>query len=83
MVKFPEVFFSGKADHLLRSSKINTDVLPWSEFSILISNGFVAEITYELIDSFRHLEQGSSFTAYIDTFEELIRQINYERPNTD
>jgi hypothetical protein len=80
MVKFPEVFFTGKADHLLRSFKINTDVLPWSEFSILISNGFVAETTYELIDSFRHLEQGSSFTAYIDTFEELMDKLTMKDP---
>jgi hypothetical protein len=46
-VKFAEVFFMGKADHRLRSSKLNTDNPSWSEFVVLISNRFAAETTYE------------------------------------
>jgi hypothetical protein len=37
----------GKADHWLRSSKLNTDNPSWSEFVVLISNRFAAETTYE------------------------------------
>jgi hypothetical protein len=74
-VKFAEVFFTGKADHWLRSSKINTNNLSWSEFAVLLSNRFAAKTTYELFDSFRHLEHGSSVTTYIDNFEELMGKL--------
>jgi hypothetical protein len=55
-VKFSEVFFSGKADHWLRSTSINTNSLSWSEFLALIISRFAAETSLELIDAFQHME---------------------------
>jgi hypothetical protein len=37
-VKFVEIFLTGKADHWLRSTSVNTDTLIWSEFAIMINN---------------------------------------------
>jgi hypothetical protein len=79
-VQFAKVFFTGKADHCLRSSKINTDHLSCSEFAILISNRFAAEPTFELFDTFRHLEQTGAVTSYIDSFEELMGELAMKDP---
>jgi hypothetical protein len=76
------MFFTGKADHCLRSSKINTDHLSCSEFAILISNRFAAEPTFELFDTFRHLEQTGAVTTYIDSFEELMGELAMKDPAT-
>jgi hypothetical protein len=74
------VFLTGKDDHWLKSPRINTDILSWSEYAIMLSNRFAAETTYELIDTFRHLDQGSSVTAYIDSFEELMGKLTMKDP---
>jgi hypothetical protein len=79
-VKFAEVFFIGKADHWLRSSGINTNSISWAEFAVLISNRFTAETSFELIDSFRHIEQTSSVLIYIDSFEELMGKLKMQNP---
>jgi hypothetical protein len=79
-VKFAEVFFIGRADHWLRSSKISTEHLSWSEFAILISNRFAVEIAFELFNTFRHLEQTGAVATYIDNFEELMGKLSMKDP---
>jgi hypothetical protein len=79
-VKFVEVFLTGKDDHWLRSSSINTNTLSRSEISALITNRFVAETSLELIDTFRHMEQSGSLSSYIDLFEEIMGKLKVQNP---
>jgi hypothetical protein len=62
-VKFAEVFLTGKADHWLRSSGINTNSITWAEFVVLIINRFAAETSFELIDNFRNMNQTGTVMA--------------------
>jgi hypothetical protein len=80
-VKFAEVFFTMKADHWLRSSGINTNSINWAKFAILISNRFVAESNFEILDNFRHKEQKSTINAYIDAFEEIMGKVKIHTPS--
>jgi hypothetical protein len=64
-----------------RSLGINTNCISWTEFAVLISNRFVAETSFELIDSFRHMEQTSTVTLYIDSFEELMGKLKMQMPS--
>jgi hypothetical protein len=80
-VKFAEVFFIGKADHSLISSSINTNCMSWAEFAVLISNRFAAETSFGLTDNFRHMEQTSTVTTYIDSFEELMGKLKMQMPS--
>jgi hypothetical protein len=77
-VKFAEIFFTEKVNHWLRSTGINTNPLSWSEFFIQILNRFAAETSLKLIDTFRHMEQCSNLTAYIDEFEELMGKLKVQ-----
>jgi hypothetical protein len=47
----------------------------------MINNRFAAETTWELIDSFKHTDQTSSVSSYIDTFEELMGKIRLRNPS--
>jgi hypothetical protein len=57
-----------KADHWLRSTRVNTESLTSSEFAIMINNRFAAETSLELIDSFKH------------AFEELMGKVRMRNP---
>jgi hypothetical protein len=74
-VKFVEVFLIGKSDHWLRSLGINTSSISWVEFAVLISNRFTTESSFEMVDTFRHMEQTGSIPAYIGAFEELMGKV--------
>jgi hypothetical protein len=75
-----EVFITGKADHWLRSTCINTDSLTWSKFAIMLNSKFTTETSLGLIDNFKHAEQTLSATAYIDSFEELMGKVRLRNP---
>jgi hypothetical protein len=47
----------------------------------LINNRFASETSMELIDSFKHNEQSSYVSAYIDVFEELMGKIRMRNPS--
>jgi hypothetical protein len=79
-VHLAEVFLTGRVDHWLRSIGVNTDSLSWSDFASMINNRFVAETGLELIDSFKHIEQPSSVSCYIDAFEDLMGKIRMRNP---
>jgi hypothetical protein len=79
-VHLAEIFLAGKADHWLRSTGINTADLTWPEFATMINNRFASETSMELIDSFKHTEQTSTISNYIDTFEELMGKIRIRNP---
>jgi hypothetical protein len=78
-VKFAKVFLVGKADHWLRSTGINTNSLTWPEFAALITSRFATETSLKLIDSFRHMEQSASLTAYTDGFE-IMGKLKIQNP---
>jgi hypothetical protein len=59
---------------------INTNTLTWHEFATLINSRFAAETSFELIDSFRHMEQSASLSAYIDNFEEMMGKLKTQNP---
>jgi hypothetical protein len=46
----------------------------------MINNRFATETSLELIDSFKHIEQTSSVSCYIDNFEELMGKIRMRNP---
>jgi hypothetical protein len=80
-VKFPEAFFTRKVDHWLRGSGIKTNTISWAEFAVLISNRFAAEISFELIESFRNMEQNNNVIAYIDSFDQLMVKLKMQMPS--
>jgi hypothetical protein len=79
-VKFAEVFLTGKVDHWLRSTGVDTNNLSCLEFSALITNRFIAETSLELIGTFRHMEQSGSLSSYIDLFEEIMGKMKVQNP---
>jgi hypothetical protein len=79
-VHLAEIFLTGKVDHWLRSTGVNTDELSWLEFASMISNRFAAKTSLELIDSFKHTDQNSYVSSYIDTFEEHMGKIRLRNP---
>jgi hypothetical protein len=74
-VHLAEIFLTGRADHWLRSTGVNTSNLTWHEFANMMNNRVAAESRMELIDNFIHTEHTSSVNAYIDCFEELMGKI--------
>jgi hypothetical protein len=47
----------------------------------MISNRFVAKTSFELIDSFRNMNQTGIVMAYIDSFEELMGKLKMQIPS--
>jgi hypothetical protein len=82
-VKFAKVFLTGKVDHWLRSTGINTTTITWPEFEFvaLISTRFAAKTSLELIDTFRHMTQAIALSEYIDTFEEIMGKLKIQNPS--
>jgi hypothetical protein len=46
----------------------------------MINNWFAAKSSLELIDNSKHIEQTTSLSAYIDTFEELMGKTRMRNP---
>jgi hypothetical protein len=80
-VKFAEIFFTGKADNWLRSTRVNTESLSWSKFGIMINNRFATETSLELIDNFKHAEQTLTVSSYIDNFQEPMGKVGIRNPS--
>lgn len=71
-VSIAEVYLSGRVDQWICSNEIDTGILTWQQFCILIKKRFAAETRYGITESFKGLIQEGTVEVYIDKFETMM-----------
>jgi hypothetical protein len=78
---YAQMYITGKADTWLRNSGVLEENLSWNQFCDALLTRFSTNSSYDVVDEFNSIKQGSSTVSeYTDRFEEKMADYRKENP---
>jgi hypothetical protein len=80
-VEIATLYFTGRADTWLDGSGIGTDEISWLSFCRKLKKRFAEQSEYDVIALFHKIQQVTIVDAYINEFEETMREVRKDNPD--
>jgi hypothetical protein len=78
---YAQMYLTGQADVWLRNSGVLEENLSWQEFCTVIIQRFSDDSSYEVVENFNSIKQGTMTVAqYTDKFEQKMSSYRKENP---